>query len=174
MLSPRADAAETQATAARIAPADIAAVVVSPRPVTRGNALSRRSKDASSRVLGKHDGSRLITLPNGRKNHPIRSLVGLDGTMGIDQVQTSLGRRQPDSRRSRGWSRAREARRRSVVGPPRRWRLRRARARRLDRRPRRAHRAHGAPRRACLPEPRGPPRLAASGAPLAEQRASRS
>lgn len=74
MLSPRADAAATQATAARIAPADIAAVVVSPRPVTRGNALSRRSKDASSRVLGKHDGSRLITLPNGRKNHPIRSL----------------------------------------------------------------------------------------------------
>ena len=50
MLSPRADAAATQGTAARIAPADIAAVVVSPRVVKRGNELSRLSEDASSRV----------------------------------------------------------------------------------------------------------------------------
>ena len=50
MLSPRADATATRGTAARIAPADIAAVVVSPRAEKRGNALSRRSEDASSRV----------------------------------------------------------------------------------------------------------------------------
>ena len=49
-LSPRADATATRGTAARIAPADIAAVVVSPRAEKRGNALSRRSEDASSRV----------------------------------------------------------------------------------------------------------------------------
>ena len=103
MLSPRADAAATQGTAARIAPADIAAVVVSPRPVTRGNALSRRSKDASSRVLGKHDGSRLITLPNGRKNHPIRSLrSGSTGRWESVTADFAWAAATRDSRRSRG------------------------------------------------------------------------
>jgi hypothetical protein len=50
MLSPRVDATATQGTTARIAPADIAAVLVSLRAVKRGKALSRRLEDASSRV----------------------------------------------------------------------------------------------------------------------------